>query len=82
MAKSLFVGNLPWSVGEQQLIELFRQYGGVISARVILDRETKRSKGFGFVEVEDTDAQGIISALNGFPMEGRPLRVDMAQPRS
>lgn len=82
MAKSLFVGNLPWGVGEDQLIELFRQYGDVVSARVILDRETKRSRGFGFVEVAETDVSGIISALNGFALQGRPLRVNEALPRS
>ena len=80
--KKLYVGNLPWSTTEADLQGMFRDYGKVSSAAVITDRETGRSRGFGFVELEDdAEAARAISDLNGKDMEGRPLRVDEAQER-
>jgi RNA recognition motif-containing protein len=74
-----FVGNLAWSVGDQQLESLFSQYGDVQSARVITDRDTGRSRGFGFVEMDTNDAAGVISATNGQEIDGRALRVNEAE---
>lgn len=79
MLSKLFVGNLPWSVGDAQLEELFRGHGEVISARVITDRDTGRSRGFGFVEVETGDVDGVILAVNGREIDGRPIRVNLAE---
>jgi len=80
--KQLYVGNLPWSTTEADLQGMFTEYGKVASADVITDRETGRSRGFGFVELEDdAEAARAISDLNGKDMEGRPLRVDEAQER-
>ncbi len=82
MSKRLYVGNLPYSVRDENLQELFSQFGAVRSAQVIMDRESGRSKGFGFVEMEnDAEAQAAIDALNGKPHEGRPLTVNEARPR-
>ena len=79
MRVKLFVGNLPWSVGDVELEEIFRPHGEVQSARVITDRETGRSRGFGFVEMEVEDVAVVISATNGRDMGGRPLRVNEAE---
>ena len=79
MRVKLFVGNLPWSVGDVELEEIFRPHGEVQSARVITDRETGRSRGFGFVEMEVEDVAAVISATNGRDMGGRPLRVNEAE---
>jgi len=82
MAKRLYVGNLPYSVRDETLQELFSQYGAVRSAQVIMDRESGRSKGFGFVEMDnDAEAQAAIDGLNGKPHDGRPLTVNEARPR-
>lgn len=82
MAKRLYVGNLPYSVRDETLQELFSQYGAVRSAQVIMDRESGRSKGFGFVEMDnDGEAQAAIDGLNGKPHDGRPLTVNEARPR-
>ena len=82
MSKKLYVGNLKFSVGDQDLQQMFAAYGTVRSAQVITDRETQRSKGFGFVEMEsDAAAQEAISALNGKSHEGRTLTVNEARPR-
>ncbi len=81
MRVKLFVGNLPWSVSDLQLQNLFSEHGDVQSARVITDRETGRSRGFGFVEMEVNDVSGVISAMNGREVEGRPLRVNEAEDR-
>lgn len=78
MAK-LFVGNLSWGVNDVQLEELFQPYGDVTSARVITDRDSGRSRGFGFVEIDTTDIQTVISALNGREVDGRPIRVSEAE---
>lgn len=82
MAKNLYVGNLSYQVRDDELNSLFAQYGSVTSARVIIDRETQRSKGFGFVEMaDDAEAQAAIDALNGFEHMGRALAVNEARPR-
>lgn len=81
MTKTLYVGNLPWAVGSEDLTQAVAQYAEVISARVATDRETGRSRGFGFVEVPADQAQAVIDALNGAEWEGRPLTVNEARPR-
>mgnify|MGYP001398943367 CR=1 FL=1 len=82
MATRLYVGNLAYSVRDENLQELFSQFGTVRSAQVISDRESGRSKGFGFVEMDnDQEAQAAIDGLNGKPHEGRPLTVNEARPR-
>ena len=78
-AVKLFVGNLPWSVGDAELEEIFSPHGQVASARVITDRDTGRSRGFGFVEMEVADVAAVISATNGREIDGRPLRVNEAE---
>ncbi len=82
MGKNLYVGNLSYSVNDAELEELFAQYGKVDSARVISDRDSGRSKGFGFVEMaNDNEAEAAIEALNGKENNGRPLTVNEAKPR-
>lgn len=78
----LFVGNLPWSVGDAELEEVFAPHGEVQSARVITDRDTGRSRGFGFVEMDVDDVNAVISATNGQEVDGRPLRVNEAEEKS
>jgi cold-inducible RNA-binding protein len=79
MQVKLFVGNLPWSVGDTELEAVFSPHGEVASARVITDRDTGRSRGFGFVEMEVDDVAAVISATNGREIDGRPLRVNEAE---
>src|SRR3954466_8556008 len=82
MGKKLYVGNLAYSVGDSELQQIFEAHGSVQSAQVIMDRDTGRSKGFGFVEMSnDQEAQAAISALNGRDLEGRSLPVNEARPR-
>lgn len=82
MGKKLYVGNLSYQTSSSDLQQLFGQYGTVSSAQVIEDRETGRSKGFGFVEMgSDQEAQAAMSALNGQSHDGRPLTVNEAKPR-
>ena len=81
MATKLFMGNLSWDVTDEVLQEAVARYGRTISARVMTDRDTGRSRGFGFVEVEDADAQNVISGLNGQSLMGRPLTVNLARER-
>jgi RNA recognition motif-containing protein len=82
MATNIYVGNLPWNTTDQELADLFAQYGPVIKAQVIKDRDTGRSRGFGFVEMPtDDDANRAIDALNNQPFGGRPLTVNIAKPR-
>ncbi|MCI0378585.1 MAG: RNA-binding protein [Gemmataceae bacterium] len=82
MAKNIFVGNLAWAVTQDDLYELFSKYGKVTRAQVIMDRDTGRSRGFGFVEMEnDQEAQQAIDGLNGFQHNDRPLKVNEARPR-
>jgi RNA recognition motif-containing protein len=80
--KRIYVGNLPWSADENSLRELFAAVGEVHSAAVITDRETGRSRGFGFIEMDNADADKAISQLNGQDMDGRPLRVNEARERT
>lgn len=82
MAKKLYVGNLPYSTGDSDLRSLFEGYGAVESAQVIMDRDSGRSKGFGFVEMTNAqEAQAAIDALNGKEIDGRALTVNEARPR-
>jgi RNA recognition motif-containing protein len=82
MAKNIYVGNLAWAVTNDDLLQMFSQYGKVTSAQVITDRETGRSRGFGFVEMEnDEEAQKAIEALNGATHENRQLTVNIAKER-
>jgi RNA recognition motif-containing protein len=81
MAKTLYVGNLPWNTTSEDLTDFFSQYGGVIGSRIITDRETGRSRGFGFVEVEDDEAERLAGELNGKDYNGRALTVNEARPR-
>ncbi len=77
---NLYVGNLPWSTTEAQLRDLFAEYGEVSSAKIIEDRETGRSRGFGFVEMEN-GADQAIESLNGKDFGGRNLKVNVAKPK-
>ncbi len=78
----IYVGNLPYSVGDDELNQLFASHGSVTSARVIIDRMSGRSKGFGFVEMPDnSEAEKAIDALNGTDSDGRALRVNESQPK-
>jgi cold-inducible RNA-binding protein len=82
MAIKLFVGSLSFSVNEDQLKELFATVGTVTSASIIIDRDTNRSKGFGFVEMSsDAEAQAAIAQLNGKDLEGRSIIVNEARPK-
>lgn len=78
---TLYVGNLPWATKAEDLQEAFAQYGEVLSSRVITDRETGRSRGFGFVEVHDDDAEKMVAALNGTELAGRVITVNEAKSR-
>ena len=81
MGKKLYVGNLPYSVTDQVLVDSFSQVGTVTSAKVITDRDTGRSKGFGFVEMSsDEEAANAITQFNGADYEGRSLTVNEARP--
>jgi RNA recognition motif-containing protein len=80
MSKKIYVGNLPFRTTEDDLSEMFQQIGAVESVSIITDRETGRSKGFGFVSMEDEDAEKAIAAFNGKDMNGRSLTVNEARP--
>ncbi|MCB0418959.1 MAG: RNA-binding protein [Bdellovibrionales bacterium] len=81
MARKLYVGNLPYSITEGDLESMFTEHGSVDSARLILDRASGRSKGFGFVEMSsDEEAENAISALNGKELDGRAIVVNEARP--
>jgi len=83
VSKKLYVGNLPYGISSSDLERVFEQYGAVESAQVINDRDTGRSKGFGFVEMgNDQEAQAAIQALNGKDVEGRALTVNEARPKT
>lgn len=81
MTKTLYFGNLPWAATNEDLTQAVSQYTEVLSARIATDRETGRSRGFGFVEVPADAAQTVIDALNGADWGGRPLTVNEAKPR-
>lgn len=78
---NIYVGNLPFRTTNDDLEQLFSEYGSVNSASVITDRDTGRSRGFGFVEMPDDEARAAIEALNGADYQGRPLTVNEARPR-
>ncbi|HEX6287448.1 MAG TPA: RNA-binding protein [Acidimicrobiia bacterium] len=83
MATNIFVGNLPFSTGSDDLETLFGRHGAVSRAQVITDRDTGRSRGFGFVEMDDdAEAQAAIEALDGSEVDGRQIRVNVARERS
>jgi RNA recognition motif-containing protein len=77
----LFVGNLPWSIGDDELRDLFSEFGEVTDSKVINDRETGRSRGFGFIEMDDEAGEAAIKGLDGSEQEGRDLRVNVAEER-
>lgn len=82
MGKKLYVGNLSYHTTDSALLDVFAQYGAVTSAKIIVDRQTGRSKGFGFVEMgSDQEALDAISGLDGQSIEGRNLRVSEARPQ-
>ncbi|GAB4450011.1 MAG: hypothetical protein OHK0015_55300 [Chloroflexi bacterium OHK40] len=82
MLVKLFVGNLPWSVSDDDLARVFAPHGDVQSARVITDRDTGRSRGFGFVEIDVDDVAAVIRATDGQDLNGRPLRVNESEDRN
>ena len=82
MSNNIYVGNLPWSFKDDTLRELFEEHGEVSDAKVIVDRMSGRSRGFGFVEMDnDAEAEAAIEALNDSDQNGRNLRVNQARPR-
>ncbi len=82
MKNKLYVGNLPYSVNDASLLQNFSEYGTVQSAKVMMDRDTGRSKGFGFVEMSsDAEAQSAIDGLNGRSVDGRSITVNVARPK-
>ena len=79
---NIYVGNLSFDLDDQDLQELFEEHGSVSSAKIIIDRDTGRSKGFGFVEMpDDSEARNALDALNNLEFGGRALRVNEARPR-
>jgi RNA recognition motif-containing protein len=83
VSTKLFVGSLPWAVNDEALKEAFEAHGAVVSAKVITDRQTGRSRGFGFVEMEnEADASNAIQALNGTDLKGRNIIVSEAKPKN
>jgi RNA recognition motif-containing protein len=82
VGNKLYVGNLPYSVRDESLQQAFSQFGAVTSAKVMMDRDTGRSKGFGFVEMgSDAEAQAAIRGMNGQPLDGRAIVVNEARPK-
>ncbi len=79
--KKIYVGNLPWSATDASLKEAFSAFGEVQSASVVTDRETGRSRGFGFVEMDGADAEKAIRELDGRDLDGRAMRVNEARPK-
>ncbi len=83
MSTKLFVGSLPWSVNDEGLKQTFEKHGSVVSAKVIMDRDTSKSRGFGFVEMENsTDAAKAMRALNNSEIDGRNIVVNEAKART
>jgi RNA recognition motif-containing protein len=80
--KSLFVGNLPWSCTDEDLKAKFSEFGAVVGARIITDKMTRRSRGFGFVDMEDADAEKAIAGLNNYDWNGRKITVNEAKPKT
>ena len=83
MPRTLYVGNLPWTTTEEELTELFAATSTVVSCRIIVDRESNRSRGFGFVEISDeSNVETVVEAMNGASVGGRTLVVNEASPRT
>jgi len=83
MSKKLYIGNLSFSVRDEELSNAFASFGTIVSARVVMDRDTGRSKGFGFVEFDSDDAgQNAIESMNGKELSGRPINVSEARPQT
>jgi len=82
MTKKMYVGNLPFSSTEEDVQDLFSKYGEVESVKIIYDKETGRSRGFGFVEMSEENAKEAMETLNGDQFEGRTLKVNEARPRT
>lgn len=80
--KSIFVGNLAWSVTDAELSQKFSEFGNVLSARVVTDKFSGKSRGFGFVDMEDADADKAIAGMTGFKWGDREVTVNEARPRS
>ena len=80
--KSIFVGNIPWSVTDEELQSKFAEFGKVLSARVVTDKFSGRSRGFGFVDMEDADAEKAIAGMNGFKWGDREISVNEARPKT
>ncbi|MBN2057795.1 MAG: RNA-binding protein [Candidatus Saganbacteria bacterium] len=80
--KSIFVGNLPWSATNEELEQKFSEFGKVSSARIVTDKFTGKSRGFGFVDMDDADAQKAIAALSGQKWGEREMTVNEAKPKS
>ncbi len=80
--KTIFVGNLPWSSTESELQTIFSQFGEVVSARIVTDKFSGRSKGFGFVDMEDEAAEKAIQGMAGYKLKDRELTVNEAKPKS
>ncbi len=81
MAKTLYVGNIPWSTKEDDLQQFFSQFGEIEECRIITERSTGRSRGYGFVEVKEEQAAEIVEKTNGVELEGRKIVVNEAKPR-
>ena len=79
--KSIFVGNLPFKATEEDVEQIFAAHGKVLSVKLLTDRETGKPRGFGFVEMDDAEAEVAIKALDGQDFQGRPLRINEARPR-
>ena len=80
--KSIFVGNLPWSATDAEMTEKFSQFGNVISARIVNDKFTGKSRGFGFVDMEDADAAKAITGMTGYKWGDRELTVNEGRPKT
>jgi len=80
--KSIFVGNLPWSATDAELSAKFSEFGNVISARVVTDKFSGKSRGFGFVDMEDADAEKAIAGMSGYKWGDREITVNEARPKS
>ena len=80
MAKKLYVGGVSYSTSQQGLEQAFSKFGTVVSAQIVMDKMTNRSRGFGFVEMEDADAEAAIQGMNGATLDGRKLVVNEARP--
>ncbi|MDR3271270.1 MAG: RNA-binding protein [Peptococcaceae bacterium] len=82
MSNTLYVGNLPWNTTAEELNDFFGQYAPIVNSRIITNRETGRSRGFGFIEIEDEDTARLVEEMNGKELGGRLLTVNEAKPKS